>query len=168
MSVMRSLLQLYRETGDKKYLKPLPRAIEYLKRSRLSDGRLARFYELQTNRPLYFTTRYEITYRDDDMPTHYCFKANHDLDAFEREYERVCRHDPKKLSSSPRLKVSDQLREDVRRVLAALDEQGRWVDTTGLRYHGPSDPTRRVIDSATFCRNVRTLSRYLAAVKSIP
>src|SRR3954470_19083766 len=49
---MRILLRVYRETGDARYLEPIPRALAYLRRSRLPDGRLARFYELETNRPL--------------------------------------------------------------------------------------------------------------------
>ncbi len=73
--VMRILLRLYAETGDKKYLEPIPRALDYLRRSRLSDGRLARFYELKTNKPLYFTKQYELTYSDADMPTHYGFQG---------------------------------------------------------------------------------------------
>ena len=35
---MRTLFQLYRQTGDKKYLEPVPRAIAYFRRSRLADG----------------------------------------------------------------------------------------------------------------------------------
>jgi hypothetical protein len=56
-------------------LEPVPRAIAYLKRSRLPDGRLARFYELRTNRPLYFTKDYKLTFSDADVPTHYAFKS---------------------------------------------------------------------------------------------
>ena len=41
-----------RGSGD--IWKPVPRAIQYFRKSQLKDGRLARFYELQTNRPLYF------------------------------------------------------------------------------------------------------------------
>ena len=36
---------------------------------------------------------------------------------------------------------------------------------SGLRYHGKSDPTRRVIDSRTFIKNLESLTRYLAAVR---
>jgi hypothetical protein len=70
-SVMQILLILYRETGRKKYLEPLPRALDYYRRSALpatdkpSEHRaracpagttcMARFYELKTNRPLYIT-----------------------------------------------------------------------------------------------------------------
>ena len=56
--VMKGLLLLYRETGKKKYLEPIPRALAFLKRSTYErDGRkvFARFHELRTNRPLYVT-----------------------------------------------------------------------------------------------------------------
>src|SRR5210317_2163203 len=46
--VLRTLLMLYRNTGESKFLEPIPRAIDYLRRSRLSDGRFARFYELES------------------------------------------------------------------------------------------------------------------------
>jgi hypothetical protein len=101
-SVMRTLLLLYRETGNRRYLEPLPRALAYYQRSLLppadtpSEVRrracpgqtpcAARFYELQTNRPLYVTkgTRvtaldqgattvdgYELSYSDTSVITHY-------------------------------------------------------------------------------------------------
>jgi hypothetical protein len=79
-SVMRALMLLYRETGQKKYLEPLPRALAYYKRSILPDvdnpseirrrtcpGRTpcaARFYELKTNRPLYITKGTRVTALD--------------------------------------------------------------------------------------------------------
>ena len=76
-SVMRALMLLYRETGQRKYLEPLPRALAYYKRSILPEvenpseirrracpGRTpcaARFYELKTNRPLYVTKGTRVT-----------------------------------------------------------------------------------------------------------
>ena len=70
------LLHLHRETGDPRFLGPVPRALDYLRRSRLPDGQLARFNELRTNRPLYFTKDYQLTYSDADTPTHYAFKTS--------------------------------------------------------------------------------------------
>ncbi|MBI5086050.1 MAG: hypothetical protein HZB13_15805 [Acidobacteria bacterium] len=76
--VMQMLLVLYRETGNRKYLEPMRRALAYYRRSLLppeenpSEIRrrqcpgdtpcLARFYELRTNRPLYITkgTRVQV------------------------------------------------------------------------------------------------------------
>lgn len=76
-SIMRGLLLLYRETGNRKYLEPLSRALPYYRRSLLPDvehpseirrracpGRtpcLARFAELKTNRPLYVTKGTRVT-----------------------------------------------------------------------------------------------------------
>jgi hypothetical protein len=70
-SVMKILMTLYRETGDTKYIEPLQRALDYLRRSALPEDPdppprkrrvcpaetrcLARFYELRTNRPLYIS-----------------------------------------------------------------------------------------------------------------
>lgn len=164
--VLRTLLQVYRETGDKKYLEPIPRAIAYFRRSRLPDGRLARFYELKTNKPLYFTRKYELTYNDDDTPTHYSFKAGNGIDSIERAYQQLLKLDPKQLQPPPstvRTKPSQSQMRQVRSVIAALDGQGRWVEDGRLRYHGADDPTRRVIDCRTFIQNVRILSAYLAA-----
>jgi PelA/Pel-15E family pectate lyase len=69
--ILKTLLLLYRETGKKKYLEPIPRALAYYRRSRLPEVEnpsayrqracpagnvcMARFYELKTNRPLYIT-----------------------------------------------------------------------------------------------------------------
>jgi hypothetical protein len=80
------------------FLEPIPRAIEYLRRSRLPDGRLARFYELKTNKPLYLTRGdYQLTYSDANMPTHYSFKQSDRTGSIAREYERLMALDPDEL-----------------------------------------------------------------------
>ncbi len=163
---MRALLKLYRETGEKKYLEPLPRAIAYLQKSRLPDGRLARFYELKTNRPLYFTKDYKLTYDDADLPTHYGFKVGDRTAALAKEYERLRQRGPQEVQKAPaRPQASAALRGQVKAILAALDGEGRWVEDGRLRYHGTDDPTRRVISSQTFARNLGVLSTYLAATR---
>ena len=82
--IMKTLLLLYGETGNKKYLEPLPRALKYYEDSILPETEnpskyraracpagsicMARFYELKTNRPLYITkgTRVNVTGRSSD------------------------------------------------------------------------------------------------------
>jgi PelA/Pel-15E family pectate lyase len=77
INVMRTLHELWVVTGDERYLKPLPAALAWYDRSALPDGRYARFYELQTNKPLYFVKdTYELTYDDSNLPTHYGFKID--------------------------------------------------------------------------------------------
>jgi hypothetical protein len=167
---MQTLLRLYRETADKKYLEPIPRALAYYRRSLLPDGRLARFYELGTNKPLYFTRKYELTYDDGDLPTHYGFKVPSRLDAIAREYERLRRLRPEELRGKAKPAKGDgdpgaALAARVKAVLDAQDERGRWVETGRLRSLGPDGQSRRVIETRTFIRNVELLSAYLAATR---
>jgi hypothetical protein len=78
LGAMETLHDLYIATGDEKFLKPLAAAFAWYQRSALSDGQYARFYELQTNKPLYFVKdSYELTYDDSNLPTHYGFKLDH-------------------------------------------------------------------------------------------
>lgn len=164
-NVLRTLLEAYRQTGDGKYLQPIPRALAYLRRSELPGGRLARFYELKTNRPLYFTRKYELTYRDDDLPVHYAFQVPSRLDAIEAEYRRLVASGggPRPARPERPAKPSPRLLAQVKAVISALDDQGRWVETGKLRYHGRDDSTQRIIDCQTFVANLRVLSAYLAA-----
>ena len=160
---MRVLMALYRETGQQKFLEPLPRAIAYFRRSTLDDGRLARFYELETNRPLYFTRDYQLTYSDDDMPTHYGFKSGNQIEAIAAQYQRFrdAEWRPPESFKLTGLGPSPMAEETTKAAIAALDAEGRWVETGRLKYHGPDDPTRRIIASATFVRNVQVLCNYL-------
>ncbi len=150
--VLRALLHLSRATGERKYLEPIPGALAYLQRSRLPSGKLARFYELRTNKPLYFTAEYTLTYASDDVPTHYAFEVPDQTEAIRREYE----------SPAPRSAEPGNIKEQVQRIIQTQDARGAWVEDGRLRHHGPDDPTRRVIRSATFNRNVETLSTFLS------
>lgn len=165
-TALRTLLLLYRRTGDRKYLEPIPRALAYYRRSLLPDGRLARFFELKTNRPLFFTKDYRLTYDDSDVPTHYSFKSTSRLDRIAEEYEELSGTPAERLwrpQDAEQPRMSRQLTRQATDVMAALDERGAWVEDGRLRYHGDDDETRRVIESRTFSRNLQTLARFIAA-----
>lgn len=161
--VMRTLLKLYEWTGNAKYLEPIPRALAYLRKSQLPDGKLARFYELKTNKPLYFTTKYELTYQDDDLPTHYGFKVGSSLDSIEASYNRIKGAPPRKLKvrSTRTVKMTSQLARQANGVVAAMDSRGAWIEEGQLRT--VDTKTRRIIDSRTFARNIEILARFAAA-----
>ncbi|MCA9122312.1 MAG: hypothetical protein H6822_14785 [Planctomycetaceae bacterium] len=166
--ILRILMSIYRESGDKKYLEPIPRAIKYLRSSQLPDGQLARFYELKSNRSLYFTKTYVLTYDDSDLPTHYGFKIGSKLDSIESEYQRLLKTPPEKLKprdSKPSYKMSRSLAEQTREAVDTLDQRGAWVEPGTLRAYGDDDPTKQVIDTRTFVKNVETLSKFIAASK---
>ena len=164
--VMRTLLSLYRRTGNKKYLKPIPPALAYLKKSRLKNGRLARFYELKTNRPLYFVKdTYELTYSDANMPTHYGFKVSSKLDRIERDYKRLLATPKNKLAPRRRrvsTKLTRALQTEAAKLVASLDKRGAWVEAGRLRRAGEAN---RIISTSTFAKNIVTLARYVAATK---
>jgi PelA/Pel-15E family pectate lyase len=166
---MQTLLMLYRETGKKRFLQPIPRAVSYYRKSLLDDGRLARFYELKSNRPLYLTKDYVLTYSDADMPAHYAFKVGSSLDRIERDYKKLATEGPGAPQSPwPRFanEASLALTDRAARVVRWLDGQGRWVEDGRLKYHGDDDPTRRIISSQTFVANVTVLAEYLFATRS--
>lgn len=164
-----TLLRLYASTGRRKYLEPVPRAVAYLQRSRLEDGRLARFYELRSNQPLYFTREYRLTHSSADVPAHYSFKVSDRTSQLEREYRRLSAataEDLRRGNETARPKLTEKLAAEARAIIQAQDEQGRWVEMAPLRYFGPDDSTRHIIRCATFNRNVETLSRYIDAAKA--
>jgi len=165
---IRCLMRLYVATGDPRYLKPIPLAIKYLKQSLLPNGQLARFYELQTNKPLYFTREYVLTYDDSDLPTHYSFKVDSTLDELASEYDRLATLDADELAALHRQKPkepgkpSPSLERETRQAIESLDSRGAWIEDGKLKYHGNRDDTRQVITSERFIKNMRVLSRYLA------
>lgn len=164
--VMRVLIQLYRETGNRRHLEPLPRALAYLKSSRLPDGKLARFYELESNKPLYFTKDYELTYDPSDTPTHYAFTAPSALDAIEAEYLAVPDRTPAQLAAAEKShhpRLTRALAERARAIIGGMDERGAWVEEGRMRYQDADDQTERIIDSGTFAANVAVLCDFLTA-----
>jgi len=163
-SILRTLILAYRHTSDRKYLEPIPRAVAYLKKSLLPDGRLARFYELKTNRPLYFVRdTYELTYNDSNLPTHYSFKVESRLDAIEAAYQEALNTPAEKLKprtvrpSPTKERPSRSLEQQVRQLIGSLDDRGAWLESNDRR----TLQAKRVIETRTLIRNLDTLSRYL-------
>lgn len=168
--IMRALIRLYERTGDRKYLAPIPRAIEYLRKSHVEGGQLARFYELKTNRPIYFNRngpggRHQLSYDTKDLATGYGYIIESNLDAIEKEYQRALRDGPATRPAAPKPPgpPSAKLTEQAREIMAAMDGRGAWVERGARMKHHKVAPESGVIDCRAFCRNVEILSRYVAA-----
>lgn len=158
--VLETLLKISRYTGKKKYLEPIPRALAYFKKCLLSDGKIARYYEFQTNKPLYMDARYQLTYDDSAAPSHYGWKQPVRFEAIEREYQ-----DTQSGTIPPRSRLTKDLEERVRQIIRDLDQEGRWITTyAGERLVGQPKfaPSFHFISSDVFNRNVETLSEYIA------
>jgi PelA/Pel-15E family pectate lyase len=165
--VIRILMTLYRQTGNTIFLEPIPKALAYLKKSELPDGRIPRFLEMGTNRPLYFTTKYELTYKDDDLPTHYGFQVGSKVDRLKAEYEKIIQEPGVKKSpwTTKRKKpsVSKSLARAAEKVVNSMDKRGAWTESGQLRGKGNDKSKQQIISARLFVNNLRTLARYVAA-----
>jgi PelA/Pel-15E family pectate lyase len=157
---METLIRIARYTNDTKYLDPIPRALAYFRKSLLPDGRVARYYELKTNKPLYMNEWYELTYDDAAAPSHYGWKQPARFDRIAKEYEAARAGVERRPPGPPK-----DLEERVRTSVRELDAEGRWLSTyagEGLVGQPKFASGLKYISSAVFSRNVETLSEYLA------
>jgi len=160
--VIETLMKIAVATGNNKYLQPIPKALNYLKKSELPDGQLARFYELKTNRPLYMVRKskkvYQLTYDDSNLPSHYGWKMNSHINQLTLKYNALVKnlsqgHPPTKVKTS-----------EVTLILQSLDPQGRWISThDGRKLVGQAKfpLNAKYLSSAVFSENLTTLSNYL-------
>jgi len=160
-----TLLKITQVTGDKKYLEPVPAALAWLKRSQLKDGRIARYYELKTNRPLYMERsgdKYSLTYDDSRLPSHYGWKAEPRMDALQAALSDV-----KAGRAWPVERSMAELEQEVRDAVEGLDRQGRWVSTfagEGLVGQPKFRNGDQYLASGVFSERVEVLSEYLRRV----
>ncbi|MEQ1852151.1 MAG: pectate lyase [Chthoniobacteraceae bacterium] len=155
-----TLLAVHRITGDAKYLEPIPRALAWLRRSLLPDGRLARYYELKTNQPLYMTRDYLLTHDDSAVPEHYGWKTSSKLGALENAYAAAKAGRPKPVASVAPAAAA------VRQIVASLDAEGRWLSTyegQGLTGQPKFKAGERFISSETFGANIEALAEFIGA-----
>jgi hypothetical protein len=172
-AAMWALLKLTAATGEKKYLNAVPRALNYLHRSLLPGKQVARFYELRTNKPLYFTRGeggkgFVLTYSDDKTSSNYGWKWDSELDAIEAVGRTIARGQP---VTFPRVEKerwsSPPTDKDVATILAEMKPDGSWPETNDERgimrdaEGRKMSPKGGVIYSETFCQNVRALSSWL-------
>ncbi|QDT17777.1 pectate lyase [Alienimonas californiensis] len=161
--VIEALLALHAATDEVRFLDPIHAALDYLERSALPDGRLPRYLELGTNRPLYMERRgreYRPTYDDADLPSHYGWKGESQVDALrERLAEARAGREPSRPSSSNRAAAA-------RAAIDALDADGRWVEVSDggpLLGQAKIPAGRRYVASATFAEHMTALAASLRA-----
>ncbi len=172
VGVCRTLIDLYLATGEKKYFHAVDAAVNWYRRSTIAPDKWARFYELQTNRPLYFTKDYKLTYRDNDMPTHYSFQSSYGAESMIRYYEAVqkkgrtewlAEQKPKSLTTAQRLNRAREMEKVIRAIIVTQDAKGRWITRGKFETRGMTFGDR--IETKEFIRNIGTLSEYLSLLK---
>jgi hypothetical protein len=160
--VIRTLLKLYEKTGDERYLSPIPAALRYLESSQLPDGRLARYYELKTNRPLYMQRdgkKYSLTYDSSRLPDHYGWIVESEVAQLRAAYTRASRGE--KDNPSRDLKAA---------AVRAIESNaaGRWISfDTGQPLVGQPKfrPDEPFLASAVFAENANAICEWLSSLK---
>ncbi len=180
-----ALMRYYGMIGDRRFLRGIPDAIDWLDRARLPKGHSdtathAQFVEVGTDKPLYAHRegtdidhgRYWVDYVPKDFPGHYGMQVTIDVAALRREYERASALSPEEAMAEYREKASKGAAanppsaETVEESIASMDERGAWIedldvpDYTDWKFK--SHRTFRGISTRTFVQNMKTLLVYAA------
>lgn len=165
LGAMNALLDLWLATGDKKYIETLPAAMNWFGRSRLKgkEKRWARFYEMDTNKPLYCKAEtYEVTYDDSDLPTHYGFivsgKFVEKLEEFQKKLpmsreQLLTRRNKRPDSPKDWTSRAKDKAKDVREAMKSQKKKGAWINNDDL------------IDARLFVKNFEKMNAYVEAAK---
>jgi len=163
---IRTLVDLYLYTKDKKYLEPIPAAITWLENSKLDDDLWARMYEVGTNKPIYGDRDKKIHYTLEEISEErrngYSWQSGFGVRSAVAYYNEVKNTDPEAYvitKSKPetleqRKQRHKELAPRVREYISSLDGSGRWIDKeTNLIY------------ARDFVRNFNILCDYLETAK---
>jgi hypothetical protein len=143
-----ALVELFEVTGEQRYMTGAARALDWLERSRLADGQWARFYEIESNKPLFFDQDYKLTYDSDDMPNHYAFLGDFGIASVVERYRAMTEAG----GVTPKDEVPSE--DEIGEILGALDDEGRWVRDGE-------------ISSGVFVRNMSRLADFAATERGL-
>ncbi|MFH1737639.1 MAG: pectate lyase [bacterium] len=179
------LMRFYKITGNRKYLRGIPDALDWLDNSHLPPGHSdqghthAQFVELGTNKPLYAHRegisidqgRYWVDYEPGNFPGHYGMQLRIDLDALRKEYERVFALTPEEAMAEYQAQQNaatptpDIAPETIQKLIDSLDKRGAWVEDLSAKDYTDwkNKPRRhfRGISTRTYTTNMVTFMNYL-------
>ena len=179
------LQKFYKITGDRKYLMPIPGAIQWLEDSVITEGlpagkTHAYFYELGTNKALWghrtgtniddgrYWTDYDIT---DYYP--YGVPITLNMEYYRQEFERVNRLSPEEAHAEYKAKSQAGRRttkvdaQEIVRLVSSIDARGAWITDIMLpQFFGDAikEPRDKIqgIDIRVFLKNMQTFIDYLS------
>lgn len=132
-ATMRTLVDLYVDTGDANYLTPIPPFLDWLRRSALGPNRWARLYELGSNRPIYGDRdgliHYTLAEISEERQSGYAWQGRFEIPEAIAYYEAVLAGKrpapPTGLDREPAGPAPSA--SQVIRILEQQDDQGRWL-----------------------------------------
>jgi hypothetical protein len=153
---VRMLIRLFIETGDEKFMQPIPAFIAWLKRSQIDTNRWARCYELGSNKPIYGDRDGKIHYTLAEISAErqrgYRWEHDFGIPWTIASYERVRSEGREKALAEqrPRNRRPPSSPSEIAGILESQDSEGRWL-TAGW------------IEMQLFVDNIEKLSSYLRA-----
>jgi hypothetical protein len=179
LGVLELLARFYQMTGNRRYLAPIPRCLNWLERvqreSEEADRPLARYYEPGTNAPIYCVMTektddrgfgvWEWTADPSKLPSD-SGRRQIDVSLLRREYERLAALSANELRTAEPVSYLRQRRRELasaEEIVQGLDSRGAWVGdvrvmTTTLEGLNPGTfEFIRGISTMTFVRNMEVL-----------
>lgn len=137
---IKTLMDLYLETGSRRFLEPIPAAVDWLRRSMFEDGRWYRFYEVGTNEPLFVTADQKVVHEYKNVRKGYSWMGGWGGGAIAK-WEHLSKVGRFKVLAEQRAKPTPQaarssaerMVDRVSDVIDDLDSQGRWTNGDMLR-----------------------------------
>ena len=170
-----ALIMLYLETGEDRYLEPLPKAFEWYDTHRLENGKYARLYEPGTQRPVYGRRDKKVKVYDfSEACEGYSWQANWYPNAAKAMYERIQKEGRDAILAEreqPHGKPDPaSMTADLDAVCNALSADGYWLSKPSaadleqyVKANVPEDES--MVRAGDFVRNARVLIRYLEAAR---
>lgn len=148
------LIELNQQNKDTRLLDAAVSAAIWLKAARLPGGRWARFYELNTNRPLYIDNSGAVTFDDKNLLDHYGMKTGAEIEPVFARLDLAKRgltvsHQGFWTSAADELSPTE-LSSKVRQLIDSQDAQGRWAEG-------------RFIEGKDFIGGVFALARFISS-----
>ena len=183
------LLDYYKITGDRRFLRGIPEALAWLESATLPPGHSteghthAQFVEVGTGKPLYAHRegtgiedgRYWVDYEPSNFPGHYGMQIRLDLAPCRAEYERVFALTPEEAMAEYEAKAQEHTplpevsAEEAARILGAMNGAGAWIEDLSAPDHRDwkNRPRHcfRGISTRTYSANMRALSAYLCGLR---
>lgn len=156
VDAMLSLIHIAKLTREARFVATLPQARAWLERSLLPDKTLARYYELQTNQPLYMTDEYELTHDAQSLAKHYGWHDPSPLPEIDSALKGLRSSSP----PPPTLITPDSIKQ----IIDQLDSEGRWIshyDGQMIVGQPKFKAGQAYLSSAVFAENVEKLCQFL-------
>ncbi|MCE5251357.1 pectate lyase [bacterium] len=182
---IRNLENFYMITGDKRYLRGIPDALEWLENSYLPENQKtnknvthATFYEPGTNKPLYAhcegsgveTGHVRIDSIPGNFMPGYGFQTIVNVQELKQEYRRVSSLTPEQAQAEYQSKKPESAShrpdpDTVQKLIQSLDDRGAWISEIEFEdFHDlVNNPHMkfRGISTGTYISNMQTLLKYI-------